>query len=70
MNNNEQRKPVVSNLLRYIIQGIVVALAVYHIPTSVLKTTLRPPTFNEVGLISLISILTMYILDNPTLLLS
>ena len=70
MNNNEQKKPVVSNLLRYIIQGIVVALAVYHIPTTVLKTTLRPPTLNEVGLISSISVLTMYILDNPTLLLS
>lgn len=68
--NNEQRKPVISNLLRYIIQGIVVALAVYHIPTTVLKTTLRPPTLNEVGLISAISVLTMYILDNPTLLLS
>jgi hypothetical protein len=38
MNNNEQRKPVISNILRYIIQGIVVALAVFHIPTTVLKT--------------------------------
>jgi hypothetical protein len=70
MNNTEQRKPIVSNILRYVIQGVVVALAVFHIPTTVLKTTLRPPTFNEVGLISLISVLTMYILDNPTLLLN
>ena len=57
-------------MLRYIILGIVVGLAVYHIPTTVLKTTLRPPTLNEVGLISLISVITMYILDNPTLLLN
>lgn len=70
MNNNEQKKPIVSNILRYVIQGVIVALAVYHIPTTVLKTTLRPPTLNEVGLISLISVITMYILDNPTLLLN
>ena len=70
MNSNEQKKPFISNLLRYIILGVVVALAVYHIPTTILKTTLRTPTFNEMGLISLVAILTMYILDNPTSLLS
>lgn len=56
-------------VIKYLIQGFVIAVFAYYVPLT-LKQTLRKPTFNEVFLISLTAALTMYILDYFTTLSS
>lgn len=51
--------------LKYIIQGIAIAIVAYYIPL-LYKRSLRKPTFNEVFLIATTAALSMYILDNYT----
>lgn len=48
--------------LKYIIQGIAIAIVAYYIPL-IYKRSLRKPTFNEVFLIATTAALSMYILD-------
>lgn len=48
--------------IKYILQGIVIAIAAYYIPI-MYKTSLRKPTFNEIFSISITAAFTMFILD-------
>lgn len=51
--------------LKYIIQGIAIAIVAYYIPL-IYKRSLRKPTFNEVFLIAITAALSMYIIDSFT----
>lgn len=55
-------KKVLQIALKYIIQGIAIAIVAYYVPL-LLKHSLRKPTFNEILLISLTASISMYILD-------
>lgn len=55
-------KEVLQIALKYIIQGIAIAIVAYYVPL-LLKHSLRKPTFNEILLISLTASISMYILD-------
>ncbi len=46
----------IKNLVRYLVEGIIVAIAAYVIPN-------RRTSIKEVGVISIVAALTLYILD-------
>ena len=49
-------------VLKYAIEGLIIAIAAYYIPL-MYKTSLRTPTFNEIFSIGLTASLTMVVLD-------
>lgn len=49
-------------LIKYIIQGIAIAITAFYIPT-LFKTSLRKPTLKEISLIAFVASFTMYLLD-------
>lgn len=55
-------KDIVKLSIKYILQGLAIAVAAYYVPV-MYKTSLRKPTFNEIFLISLTAALTMFVLD-------
>lgn len=58
----KNNKSVYKIFIKYIIQGIAISIAAFYIPT-LFKTSLRKPTFQEIGLIGFTAAFTMYILD-------
>ena len=48
--------------VKYLIEGFVMVLVAYYIPT-LYKTSLRKPTFQEIFTLALVSSLSMIILD-------
>ena len=49
-------------ILKYALEGLIIAVAAYYIPL-LYKTSLRKPTFNEIFSIGLTASITMIILD-------
>jgi hypothetical protein len=61
-NKNKYLKIIVRLLLRYILEGLIIALVAYYIPI-LYKTSLKTPTVNEIFSIGLTASLTMIVLD-------
>lgn len=49
-------------ITKYLIQGLVIAMLAFYLPT-IYKITIRKPTINDVLIIGLIASLTMFTLD-------
>lgn len=60
--NKKEVSDVIQLASRYLLQGLIIALAAYYVPL-MYKSSLRKPTFKEIALISITAACTMYILD-------
>jgi hypothetical protein len=61
-NRNRMLQIIIRLLLRYILEGLIIAMVAYYIPI-LYKTSLKTPTVNEIFSIGLTASLTMMILD-------
>lgn len=55
-------KNILKMSIKYIIEGLVMVLVAFYIPT-LYKTSLRKPTFQEIFTLGLVAALSMMILD-------
>lgn len=55
-------KDIIKMSIKYIIEGLVMVIVAFYIPT-LYKTSLRKPTFQEIFTLGLVAALSMMILD-------
>ncbi len=63
MNKNDDNVvSVLQIILKYVVQGLIIAYVAFYIPT-IYKTSLRKPTLKDITLIGITAAISMFLLD-------